>query len=49
MTWSCPSSLLSRPPVPNYIEFTRRQKASKSKKLGTEVYCNHAGHRESRC
>jgi hypothetical protein len=31
MTWSGPSSLLSRPPVPNYIEFTVRQKANKSK------------------
>jgi hypothetical protein len=34
------SSLLSRPPVPNYIDFTRRQKGERVEKLGTEPYCN---------
>ena len=29
MTWSCPGTLLSRPPAPNYIEFPRRQKGQK--------------------
>ena len=34
------SSLLSRPLVPNYIDFTRRQKGERVEKLGTEPYCN---------
>jgi hypothetical protein len=37
------SSLLSRPPVPNYIDFTRRQIGERVEKLGTEPYCNLSG------
>ena len=40
------SSPLSRPHVPNYMDFTRRQKGERVEKLGTEAYCNLSGKKQ---